>query len=96
MTYLCTVGLILVISPIHKSTMQTIYIAVKHVPREKPIIGLTIGEVASQIGAHRNNFKFNSEGISQVKGWLIYRMQVEKTKSALGRPGNLPQFKNND
>ncbi len=76
--------------------MQTVYVAVKHVPRQDPVIGLTTGEIASQIGVHRNSLKFNSDGVALVKGWLIYKLKIDKTKKALGRPGNLPQFKNNN
>ena len=61
-------------------------------PREAPVIGLTVADIAGQIGVHRNSIKFHSK-VAVVRGWLIYILYVELTKKYLGRPGNLPQYR---
>lgn len=75
--------------------MQTVYIAVNHITRERPRISLTIGELAEKIGVHRNSIKL-TRGAGTVKGWEIYTECIEMTKKALGRKYNLPQYRNND
>lgn len=75
--------------------MQTIYIAVRALGGV-PIVGLTIADIAGQLRLHRNSLVFGRRQVVTVKGWSVYKMRIEMTKSSLGRPGNLPQFKNNN
>jgi hypothetical protein len=94
-TYLCTMLLDIRDLTNTQFTMQTLYIAIRS-RGEAPTIGLTITDIAEQLGVHRNSLAFGRRQVVTVKGWSIYKMRIEMTKSALGRPGNLPRSRNND
>lgn len=63
---------------------RKIYVAVKHVPRTAPEIDWTKSGIAKKIRVHRNSLVFD-EGMTVVKGWLIYCMEIETRIASLRR-----------